>query len=796
MSSLFNISMKLPLAIVVSALLVGGGVGGASYVVGSAALSEQARQNLETLAFERSAQLSAYLEGVADDLRATASADLTIQALRDFAGAWLQIKEPDPAAALRRVYIDENPHAGADRVLLDTPDTTLTYATPHTKLQPHFRQKLEATGYSDIYLFDTKGLLVYSARKADDFATSFADGPLAATGLGEAARAALALEAPEATAFSDFSAYPLAGEATAFFAKPVFNAQGRMIGALAFGVPASRLAPVIDNRTGLGRTGETVIVGADGLLRSDSAFTADNEVLSQRLENPAIASALAGEAMDGEIAGYRAGNTYIVAAAPVAWADAQWALAAVKDSGEVLAPLIEMRNLMLGIAVVLLGVVGLAGVLFSTTITRPISRLTRTMGDLADGRLDAEVSGRERRDELGAMARAVEVFKQNAQQINNMTEAEAARVLRDQKARAAMMADLQRSFGVAVDAAIEGDFSRRVDASFPDEELNVLARGINALLDTVNAGLRETGEVLSALAEADLGHRMQGDYRGAFAQLRDDTNAVADRLTEIVGQLQATSRALKTATGEILSGANDLSERTTRQAATIEETSAAMEQLARTVLSNADRAREASESAGSVTRTAEESGEVMGEANAAMDRIRTSSAKISNIIGLIDDIAFQTNLLALNASVEAARAGEAGKGFAVVAVEVRRLAQSAAEASSDVKALIEQSGSEVKTGSALVADAAGRLEAMVAAARASNALMNGIASESRKQASAIEEVNHAVRTLDEMTQHNAALVEQTNAAIEQTEAQASELDQIVARFKVGQRAPQSRRVAA
>jgi methyl-accepting chemotaxis protein len=263
---------------------------------------------------------------------------------------------------------------------------------------------------------------------------------------------------------------------------------------------------------------------------------------------------------------------------------------------------------------------------------------------------------------------------------------------------------------------------------------------------------------------------------------------VADKLTDIVGQLRDTSRTLKTATGEILSGANDLSERTTRQAATIEETSAAMEQLATTVMANAERAKEASTAATGVTSTAEQGGQVMGQATQAMERITQSSAKISNIIGLIDDIAFQTNLLALNASVEAARAGEAGKGFAVVAVEVRRLAQSAAQASSDVKALIEQSANEVKGGSRLVADAAARLEEILTSARASSELMNNIARESREQASSIEEVNTAVRTMDEMTQHNAALVEEMNASIEQTEAQATQLDRIVDIFALEQRA--------
>jgi methyl-accepting chemotaxis protein len=349
-----------------------------------------------------------------------------------------------------------------------------------------------------------------------------------------------------------------------------------------------------------------------------------------------------------------------------------------------------------------------------------------------------------------------------------------------------MMSELQNAFGQVVDAAIAGDFTRQVDVEFPDPELNALASSVNNLVATFNRGVSEIGVVLGAMAETDLTLRMEGEYEGAFAKLKHDTNAVADKLSDVVTQLRGTSRALKTATGEILSGANDLSERTTKQAATIEQTSAAMEQLATTVMQNADRARDASVNAGAVTKTAEEGGQVMDAATAAMERITQSSGKISNIIGLIDDIAFQTNLLALNASVEAARAGDAGKGFAVVAVEVRRLAQSAASASADVKVLIEQSANEVKSGSKLVGDAAGKLKAMLDAARGNNGLLESIARESREQASSIDEVNTAVRTMDEMTQHNAALVEETNAAIEQTEAQASELDRIVDIFIINE----------
>ncbi len=448
----------------------------------------------------------------------------------------------------------------------------------------------------------------------------------------------------------------------------------------------------------------------------------------------------------------------------------------------------QTLNAVIGLAIAVAALVGLA-LLILFRVTRPMSRLARAATALAEGDLEVTVAGDRRGDELGDLARAIEVFRANSLKVRNMTEAEAQRIVADAERRHAMMRELQDAFGAAVTSAEAGELSARVHADFPDAEIKGLADSVNSLLETVDNSVSETETVLSALAAADLTQRMQGRYQGAFARLKDSTNTVADKLSGIVGQLRKTSTDLKTATGEILSGANDLSERTTRQAATIEQTSAAMEQLAQTVLRTADRASEASRNAQQVTSTAEEGGEVMRQANDAMGRITDSSTKISSIIGLIDDIAFQTNLLALNASVEAARAGEAGKGFAVVAVEVRRLAQSAAEASSEVKALIEQSATEVSGGTRLVAAAAGRLEAMLEAVRGNRQMLEDIARDSRDQAGAIEEVNTAVRQMDEMTQHNAALVEQTNAAIEQTEGQANDLDRIVAVFTVAEQSP-------
>jgi methyl-accepting chemotaxis protein len=432
------------------------------------------------------------------------------------------------------------------------------------------------------------------------------------------------------------------------------------------------------------------------------------------------------------------------------------------------------------------GLVALLSLVFAVFVvfrgvSRPLRETQRTISRIAAGDLDTAVPYLKKKDEIGKIAAAIQVFLEKSQAIRDLDAASAARIATERE-RSAAMGTLVAALSHVVEAAVEGDFSRRIDTSFEDADLAGVATRVNDLVATVEQGVGEAGTVLSALAKTDLTQRMEGEHKGVFARLKADINAVTDTLSEIVGRLRSASGGVRLATGEILSGANDLADRTTRQAASIEQTSAAMEQLAQTVVDNAKMTEGASAMARSVAESAQGTGEVMRNATGAMERISASSSKISSIIGLIDDIAFQTNLLALNASVEAARAGEAGRGFAVVAVEVRRLAQSAAKASSDVKALIEQASSEVTGGTRLVSDASTRLLAMLDGVRENADQLLAIAQANREQSSAIAEVSAAIRHMDEMTQQNASLVEETNAAIEQTEGRATDLDRIVETF--------------
>ena len=347
---------------------------------------------------------------------------------------------------------------------------------------------------------------------------------------------------------------------------------------------------------------------------------------------------------------------------------------------------------------------------------------------------------------------------------------------------------IENEISSIVEHAIAGDLSSRMREDDKEGFFASLATGLNRLVEVVDNVFTNVADVLSALSEGKLTKTIDADYSGSFGRVKDDTNQTVLELRRLLGEIQQAAQAVSTGADEISQGNLDLSQRTEEQASSLEETASSMEEMTSIVKQNEDNAIKANEMASGARDTAEEGGTVVSEAVQAMGAINESSTKIADIISVIDEIAFQTNLLALNAAVEAARAGEQGRGFAVVAGEVRNLAQRSAAAAREIKDLIRDSVMKVETGTDLVNRSGETLSSIVTVVNDVSTMMAHITESAKEQSMGIAQVNTAVGQMDEMTQQNAALVEEGTAAAESMAQQARRLLQALAFFDLGDNA--------
>jgi methyl-accepting chemotaxis protein len=401
----------------------------------------------------------------------------------------------------------------------------------------------------------------------------------------------------------------------------------------------------------------------------------------------------------------------------------------------------------IGVAIAVLIAIG-AALLTRARVTRPISDITGAMNVLAAGDSRVEIPHAERSDEIGEMAAAVAVFRTNALERERLEQETAANRSLSERERIAREEHKARE-AAEVTFAVEG-----------------LAQG------------------LKGLSDGDMTVRLQHQFAPHLDPLRINFNESLDKLQGVLRSVGDNARMIDAGANEIRSAADDLSKRTEQQAASVEETAAALEQVTQAVKDSAARASEAGTLVEATRAGAERSGEIVRQAVDAMEAIEKSSSEITNIIGVIDDIAFQTNLLALNAGVEAARAGEAGKGFAVVAQEVRELAQRSAKAAKEIKALINASGGKVRGGVELVGQTGAALQAIVSEVQQININVASIVVATREQSTGLAEISTSVNHMDQGTQQNAAMVEQTTAASHSLAAQAATLNELLAQFKL------------
>ncbi len=407
------------------------------------------------------------------------------------------------------------------------------------------------------------------------------------------------------------------------------------------------------------------------------------------------------------------------------------------------------QTLLWGGVMAIAAAIGLA-LLLTRTIAKPVVAMTAVVQRLASGDHSILVPALGRRDEIGAMAQAIDVLKTNAI---------AAQVERQQR---------------------EEERARRVD----EDARVALAAQQTAATEAATLVVNSIGAGLERLAAGDLSFRLTSTLPPAYETLRANLNSTSAQLHDLLGSVIETTSAIRAGTEQIAQASDDMSRRTEQQAASLEETAAALDEVTATVRRTAQGAKEARDVVAQTKSDAEQSGEIVQQAVQAMGEIEASSRQISEIIGVIDEIAFQTNLLALNAGVEAARAGDAGRGFAVVASEVRALAQRSAGAAKEIKALISTSSNQVGSGVKLVRSTGAALMRIVEQVKKVHEVTNEIAASAQEQSTGLTEVNTAVNQMDQTTQQNAAMVEQSTAAARALANEAEALARLTGRFQL------------
>ena len=435
-----KIAQKLPLIIVGCALLMAVGVGASSYWKAASTIEAATDAKFEAALAARQTSFAKYLTSIEQDLEIMSTSPQVAAAIRNFTRAWNVLGE-NATQHLQSAYITDNPHPTGEKHLLDAASDGSFYSRVHERYHPWMRTFLNERGYYDIFLFDTEGNLIYTVFKELDYATNLRTGKWNGTDLGAVFEASASATDPKQIAFTDFRPYAPSFDAPAsFISRPVFDENGAKIGVIAFQMPIDAINSFMQAAEGLGETGEILLIGDNKLMRADARLAEESTILKTAVESDATDRVLAGE--EAALSTHdlnHLGNYVRTYAQAIEFQGVRWAMAAQVTEDEVAAGLVAMRNTMLMVMLTLIAAIVAAGIYLARQISRPISATTGAMNRLAKGETDLDIEGTDRKDEIGEMTRAVEVFRQNAIERKKLEAAQAE----EQKAKEARTAEIE-----------------------------------------------------------------------------------------------------------------------------------------------------------------------------------------------------------------------------------------------------------------------------------------------------------------------------------------------------------------
>ena len=720
-------------------------VGLLSYEMGKSGLIDASEIRLETVAGNQSKQLDAYTLRVEQSISELSQNAAVAQALETMTTV-VPTERDAIIQAFRREGVSEE-----ERASFNGEGLRLLYAIRHATINATIASVWRNTRVSDIYVIDKTGLIIYTVTKGKNFLTS----------VTEPQNAAIKdlFDRIEAGKDGVVSTTGFTGgeNDSAMIGMPLAVSNWGQLqrkGAVIMRIAADRIGAVVTPEETGKTIDDAVLLSADGKRRAGVLSGGADAAVSQSL------AALSNANDAGTVMAQTPAGNIFYAYRPVSVFGQKHLLAIGQQESKVLAAANDLAFWATVATLAVLAIMTLIGIFVSASLTKPLTGLAGLMERLNGGENNIEIKAVSRGDEIGTMARALESFRQG--------------ILDKQR----MEAESHRKSEELDEERAQREMEKARSAKELEEAVDALATG------------------LANLAAGRLDLRIDKSFVPSLDHLRIDFNNSMAGLEATISNIGESANAIRSGSGELKSASEDLSRRTERQAAALEEAAAALGDMTQAVNLSLSRCNVAVEATAGTMQDAHKSTAVVKEAIVAMERIETSSAKIRQIIDVIDQIAFQTNLLALNAGVEAARAGEAGKGFAVVAQEVRELAQKSAAAARDITTLIATSAGDVESGVALVLKTGESLEQIQKRIQSVNDQIGEIATASREQSGRLSEINASVNELDHVTQQNAAMVEETTAAAFSLSSEADGLTEQVGQFSVGGPRQRDQRYAA